>query len=217
MADKAAPYLERIPQALSELIQAMQADAESVLTVTFHLDNRTLTAVEGFVILSGVSYELQAVLEADVLSLVLLQGDDESLDRRQLTVKTVSDGKIYQEELVLRRTVNGVQLGFSVDYSWDPVTGDMDAEILKGGKSYAFRLNLRGERQSFTVNCQQFEVVWSLLSGKEHSRPAICTLTISPGEAVQAISAYKNLSDWSVEDFYLLLTRLGSLAGVKLP
>ena len=63
---------------------------------------------------------------------------------------------------------------------------------------------------------QEAEVIQSALTGKEKTGPAICTLVISPGEPVEPLSGYKNLSDWSAEDLLLLITRLGQLIGIKL-
>ena len=217
LAQMTEDYLDQVPLTLADLINAMQSDPDSRLKVVFHLQRRKLAAVDVALLLSGASYEITVCVEGEPLRAELLCWDGENLDRRELTVQTVSDENVYQEKLVAKRTINGVQSQFSADYSWDLSSGDMILDIMKDGKKYPVRLNLAGEGQSFTVNCQEFEKLLSLLTGKEQTRNSICTMTVSPGAPVPKITDFNNLSDWSLEDFYLLMTRIGNLVGIKLP
>ena len=109
-----------------------------------------------------------------------------------------------------------LQEQLSADYSWDLTSGDLVLDLVRQGKKYPVRLNLTGEGDTLTLYSQEAEVIQSALTGKEKTGPAICTLVISPGEPVEPLSGYKNLSDWSAEDLLLLITRLGQLIGIKL-
>ena len=218
IAGKAEEYRNQLPETLASLVQQLDQDENSNLRVVFTLHDKSLTAVEAVMTLNNGSYRVTADLSgANTLKLELFLYDGENLERTELTVKTLSDTEIYQESVAMIRTVNGVRTQTMADYTWDLSSGDMVLNLTKEGKKHEIRLNLTGEGESFTVSCQQFENVFSLLTGKENPRPAICVLTLSPGEPNTEIPEYRNLSDWSMEDLFLLFTRLGGLVGLKLP
>lgn len=218
IADAAEQYMARLPEALASLVRKLEKDDDSEVRVVFHLDNKLLTAVDAEITLTGASYRVAADLSQEgQLGLELNVYDGLNLDRTEMTVKTRSDGETYQENISLIRTVNGVRSQTTADYSWDLSSGDLVLDLTKDEKKYPIRLNLTAEGETFTASFQQFEVVLSLLTGKDNPRPALCTLTVSPGEPINDVPDYRNLSDWSMEDFYLLFTRLGNLVGLKLP
>lgn len=218
IAKEAEGYLNQLPDAVASLVRRFEEDENSHLQVVFTLRDKSLTAVEALVTLTDGSYRIAADLSlADTLVLELYRYDGENLDRTELTVKTLSDTEIYQESIAMTRTVNGIRSQTAADYTWDLSSGDMVLDLTKDNKKYPIRLNLTGEGEAFTVSCQQFETLLSLLTGKVNNRSAICVLTVSPGEPNPDIPEYRNLSHWSIEDFYLLFTRLGGLVGIKLP
>lgn len=218
IAVKAEGYLNQLPEALVSLIRQLDQDENSNLRVVFTLRDKRLTAVEAVISLNDASYQATADLSgANTLKLELFLYDGENLERTEFTVKTVSDTEIYQESITLTRTLNGVRSQTAADYTWDLSSGDMVLDLANDNKKYQIRLNLTGEGESFTVSCQQFEIVLSMLTGKENPRPAICVLTVAPGERNTEIPEYRNLSDWSMDDLLLLFTRLGGLVGLKFP
>ena len=219
IADAAAPYLDQVPESLSALVSAMSEDADSSLNVVFYLNRRQLTQVQASFSLSGSSYQITAELgqesASSPIALEVMSCVGEDLERLELTVKTTSDEEIYQEGIRLKHTRNGVQRQLTADYTWDLSTGDMVMDLVREGKKYPVRLNLTGEGECITLRTQEFEQLLSAITGKDTSRPAICTLTVSPGEALGDVPDYRNLSDWSFEDLMLLITRLGNLLGFK--
>ncbi|MBE6922883.1 MAG: hypothetical protein E7465_06850 [Ruminococcaceae bacterium] len=220
LAELAKPYLDQVPEPLEDLIRAMEADEASSLDIVFYLTDRRLTKIQSILTLSDGSWQVTGVLGEDPatgpLTLEVVSRQEDNLDRVELTVETVSDPETYQEKIQLKRTRNGVQEQLSADYSWDLTSGDLVLDLVRQGKKYPIRLNLTGEGDTLTLYSQEAEVIQSALTGKEKTGPAICTLVISPGEPVEPLSGYKNLSDWSAEDLLLLITRLGQLIGIKL-
>lgn len=217
LAEAAAPYLSKAPKELVSLIRAMDEDDDSEVQIVFYLNNKQLTRIEAGMTMEAASYQISAEIIDNSLDLELFLYDGTDLERTELSIQTVSDTANYQEKISVKRTRNGVQSQNSVDYTWDLSSGDMVMNLLLNGETYAIRLNLTGEGERFTLSCQEFEKILSILSGKEKSRPAIGTLTVSPGEPIADMPAYRNLSDWSMEDFMLLIARLGGLVGLKLP
>lgn len=220
LVELANPYLNRAPESLGNLIRVMEADEASSLEMVFSLTDRRLTKIQAGLTLSDGSWQVTAVLGEDPatgpLTLEVISRQADNLDRVELTVETVSDQESHQEKIQLIRTRNGVQEKLSADYSWDLTSGDLVLDLVRQGKKYPIRLNLTGEGDTLTLYSQEAEVIQSALTGKEKTGPAICTLVISPGEPVEPLSGYKNLSDWSAEDLLLLITRLGQLIGIKL-
>lgn len=220
LAELANPYLDRAPKSLQNLIRVMEADEASSLEMVFSLTDRRLTKIQADLTLLDGSWQVAAVLGENPatgpLTLEVISRQADNLDRVELTVETVSNQESYQEKIQLKRTRNGVQEQLSADYSWDLTSGDLVLDLVRQGKKYPIRLNLTGEGDTLTLYFQEAEVIQSALTGKDNPRPAICTLAISPGEPVEPLSGYKNLSDWSAEDLLLLITRLGQLIGIKL-
>ena len=219
LAELAKPYLGKVPESLGNLIRAMEADEASSLDMIFSLTDRRLTEIQSTLTLAGGSWQVTGVLGKNPatgpLTLEVISRQEDNLDRVELTVETVSDPETYQERIHLKRTRNGVQEQLSADYSWDLTSGDLVLDLVRRGKKYTIRLNLTWEGDTLTLYSQEAEVIQSALTGKEKTGPAICTLVISPGEPVEPLSGYKNLSDWSTEDLLLLITRLGQLIGIK--
>ena len=217
LAQKAEPYLDQAPESLAQLVSVLEADPDSSFKLVFHLNSRKLTALDASLTLSGASYDTRISITENQLRGELICREGEDLDRRELTVQTVSDGDTYREKVVSSRTRNGVQRQLSADYSWDLSSGDMVLDITKDGKKHPIRLNLKGEGAFLTITCQEFEKVMCLLTGKEKDRPAICVMTISPGGPVAEAGEYKNISQWSMEDLFLLIKRIGGLIGIQIP
>lgn len=218
IAEAAQSYLAQAPDSLASLICAMEKTDDSEVMVVFYLNDRQLTQVDAGIIMDSASYRISAAFqENNTIDLELFSYDGENLERTEMTVSTQSDSETYQEKLAVIRTVNGIQTQTTADYSWDLSSGDMVMDLVLDGEKYPLRLNLTGEGESFALTSQEFGVILSAISGRENPRPAICTITVSPGEPITGVPEYRNLSDWSVEDFTLLITRLGNLVGIKLP
>lgn len=218
IAEAAQAYLSQVPEALASLIRAMKEADDCEVLVTFYLNELQLTQVDAGITMDSAAYRISAVFqENDTIALELFSHDGEDLERTELTVSTQSDAETYRENISVIRTLNGVQSRTNADYSWDLSSGDMALDLLLDGHSHAIRLNLTGEGESVTLSCQEFEKIVSILTEKENSRPTICTLTVSPGEPIAEVPEYRDLSEWSMEDFMLLISRLGGLVGIKLP
>lgn len=218
IAEAAEHYMAQVPEALASLIHAMEEDDNSQANIVFRLQGNQLTEIDAGITMEKASYQVSAELLGDgELVLELFFHDAENLKRAEIAVKTASDTDVYHEIIKLKYTVNGVQSQLSMDYSWALSSGDMVLNLTHDGQKQTIRLNLTGEGESFTVSCQEFEKFIGLLSEKENPRPTICTMTVSPGESITHVPAYRNLSDWSMEDFMLLIARLGGLIGLKLP
>lgn len=216
----ARPYLEQLPEPLAAWLETMAEDEDSSVNVVFFLADRQLTKIQAAITCSEKTWQITANLGKDpsggVLELEWMTYQDDNLDRTELTVTTVSDTERYQEGIRLKHTHNGVQKQLAADYTWDLSSGDMVLDLVLEGRKYPIRLNLTGEGEGFTLTTQVFERILSAITGKEKSESTICTLTVSPGEPLETVPEYRNLSDWSFEDLMLLLSRLGNLVGFKL-
>lgn len=213
IAQAAEKYRDQIPKNLLPAVDALAEDGQ--IEVVFFLLDEKLTAINCSASLGADTYRIETALGQTLTVQFRAEGPDR-VERTAVTIQTQSDAETYRETIHLSQTRNGVQSAWVADYSRDLSTGEMTLNLVKDGKQHPVRLNLSAEGESFTLHCQEFERILSLISGKEPSGPAICTLTVSPGEGIPGHPQYRNLSEWSLEDFYLLLTRLGTLVGLKL-
>ena len=217
LALKSESYLEQAPESLVNLVNDLKSDPNSALTLVFHMKERTLSALDASLTLSGETHDVRVSLEDELLLAALTSREGNGLDRWELKLQTASDENTYGETMVVLHTRNGIQDRFHVDYVWDLSSGDLLLNTRKDEENHPIRLNLRGEGDTLTITCREFHRIISLLTGKENSRPAICTVTLSPGSPVAEVGAYKNISDWSMEDLYLLLKSIGGLIGIQIP
>ena len=204
IADK---YRDQIPEKLLPMVELLGEGGE--LEVVFLLQKRELTGIRMVLRSAEAVYQADAELSADQITLEFSDGTDST----GISVRTQPDGETYEE--TIRLTRNGMRT-ISLDYVRDLSTGEIQMELTKDGKQYAFRLNLHGDVESFTIHTQDFAQILSLISGKENTGPAICTLTVTKGGPVEPLTQVKNLSEWSLDDFWNLMSSLGALVGLKL-
>lgn len=206
-------YRDQIPDEILPAVDALVRDG--CVEIVFLLEKTSLSQITCTVQFTEERYCVQVTL-ADALDIQFIAEGPEGIERTNIVLLSESDQQTYRETITCSRTVNAVQSQWSAVYAWDLVTGDMDLNVTKDGKKHPIRLNLRGEGESFTIICQEFEKILNLFSGKENLRTTICTLTVTPGGSVAGLSQYRNLSEWSLEDFYLLVTNFGGLIGLKM-
>lgn len=207
-------YRDQIPENLLPAVDVLTGDGQ--IEVVFFLLKDQLTAINCSVALGADTYRIETTLGSTLTIRLCVEGPERA-EETIVAVQTDSDEETYREVIHFSRTGNGTASAWTADYSRDLSTGEISMNLTRDGKQYPVRLNLRAEGEGFTLHCQEFEQILSLISGKEHAGAALCTLTVAPGEGVGDCPEYRNLADWSVEDFFLLLTRLGTLVGLKLP
>lgn len=213
-------YRDQIPAEITAWLDRLKTDSEASVKVVYLLSKGDLVQIMLELDALGEYARLSLSLGVDPAiselnaDLITKAGDEDCRIRMELD--TVSDDESYQERLHIVQTQNHVSKEFSLDYTFDLSTGEMDLSILRDDKTAQLQLNLKGEGDTLTIHSQNVTPFLNLFVKKPLDHPAICTLELSPGGEV-AVPEYRNLDQWSVEDLFALLTGLGGLLGLKLP
>ena len=216
----AEPYRQQLSGPLRNWVDKMSRDPESQVCVKFSLYEGKLIQILAQLEVEGEAFESLIYLGEDpgekTLSLEFEEQTGGESQRFSVMIRTEQDEARYEEELHFIKTENGKKESTIVEYTWDLSSCEMVLDIRQGERTVQQRLNLTGEGESLTIRSQNIRPLLNFLLEQEKVKPAICTLTVSPGGSVP-VPEYRNLDQWSAEDLLALLTGFGGLLGLKMP
>lgn len=147
----------------------------------------------------------------DILSLDLWE--DGETKCRTVTVETRQTGNRFEETWTILTGEGGRR---SVTYNWDSATGDMT--LTSSVYPEPCHLNLSKMEDGFRLATDDLAALrWALLQEvKPDQADSMCsgTVTVSGGSAI-VTPEYKNLDQWSLGDFLVLLEDVGFLMGIS--
>ena len=218
--EAAEPYRQQLSGPLRNWIDKMSRDPESQVCVKFSLYEGKLIQILAQLEVEGEAFESLIYLGEDpgekTLSLEFEEQTGGEAQKFSVMIRTEQDEERYEEELHFIKTENGKKESTTVEYTWDLSSCEMVLDIRQGERTVQQRLNLTGEGESLTIRSQNIRPLLNFLLEQEKVKPAICTLTVSPGGSVP-VPEYRNLDQWSAEDLLALLTGFGGLLGLKMP
>lgn len=166
---------------------------------------------------SAVSYSLSLGMNPGEDTLLLQEIDSSDGQFKELitSVSTQRSESSYEETWNIRKTEEGNSSAVSVSFEWNPTSGDM---VLQSGGA-AVSLNLTETENGFCLVTDDFvqliKIATQSVSTSTGSGKIPCTMTITKGSEI-SVPAYKNLDQWSLEDFLVLLGGIGSLLGIHI-
>ena len=219
ISEAAKPYRQQLSGTLLNWIHKMEQDPASEICVKFSLYKGKLIQILAQLNTSGESHECLFYLGEDpaekTLSLELDTRTGGEARKYSLMIRTEQDEERYEELLHFVKTEMGETKSTTVEYEWDLSSRDMVLEIRQDERKAEQRLNLTGEGEILTIRSQNIRPLLNFLLEQDKVKPAICTLTVSPGGTV-TVPEYRNLDQWSWEDLLALITGFGGLLGLKL-
>ena len=219
ISEAAKPYRQQLSGTLLNWIDKMGKDPESEISVKFSLHKGKLIQVLIQLKVAGEAHECLFYLGEDpaekTLSVSLDTQTGGEARKYSLMIRTEQDEESYEEVLHFVKTEKGETESTTVEYEWDLSSCDMVLEIRQDERKVEQRLNLTGEGKTISIRSQNIRPLLNFLLEQEKVKPAICTLTVSPGSAV-TVPEYRNLDQWSWEDLLALIAGFGGLLGLKL-
>lgn len=148
----------------------------------------------------------------DPLSLTGSHGASQSLS---VTVTTQSTENRYAESWDIYTVSEGKEKDHSFAFDWEPHSGLLNFRC--GKLSAPLSLILQGTENGMRLETKDLGFLIGLLLQEEEADSSQVSgiLTISKGSAIE-VPAYKNLDEWSMQDFLTLLAGVGSLMGIQL-
>lgn len=181
--------------------------------VRFYLNEQSLIFVEAYLSAGDLKYEMRMEFGKNNLYdplrfFVSGKGVGEAEQSAIQFSSVCRDGKVEEQWYIDHGTEKTM---FS--YEWNPANGDM---LLKVGDAKTFALNMAETEYGLTVQSNNLSGIYHAITGKEDQYEKVYsgTITVREGSDI-VIPEYKNLDQWSLEDFLILLEGIGSLIGLQ--
>ena len=205
---------EDVKEILDYLMDTEDADDAS-MTASFYLFEGAVIKLD----LSGTSgansiqYSLALGKDAATapLSLEILQNEKGSKNTYSFAVQTERGTDQYAEAWDIHWSENGVTEAFTFSYDRNTATGDM---MLTIQNSDPIAVNLMATEDGFRLATDEFTKLTNVLTEDDKTAEKSCVMTVRQGAEITT-PEYKNMSQWSMDDFFVLLGGLGSLIGLK--
>ncbi len=207
---------EQIGSLLSQLTSGTYSgDATVIVSFYLHEDTVVRIALSGAAGASVFQYSLDLGMNPSENPLTL-QGSNGRSDFA-ITVTTQNSGDRYAEAWDIRKTAGGAAQNHSFAFDWNPQSGAL--ELRTGTLREALSLNLSETEQGFRLATDDIlQLIKAVDPESQITRkatPMACTMTVEKGSQI-TVPGYKNLDQWSMEDFLTLLGGIGSLIGIKI-
>lgn len=212
-------YRNQLPPEILNWLDGAKEDPEAYVLVEFMLHKDNL-----------VQIRLEAQSARSYTQIYVALGDDPDIQDLSMDITLRTENRssyVYgeistdtsagncRERMYIAHTGNGKRSRISLAYDFDPRTGELDLTVARDDEKAQLRLNLSGEGETVTLRTQDLRPLLNLLQEQDKAQPVICTLVLSPGEAVE-VPQYRNMDQWSLDDLYGLLSGLGGLLGLKM-
>ncbi len=192
--------------------------AETSAYFSFYLYGDTLVRVS----LTGTSggapfqycFDLNQDPTRDPLTLTGSYGNAQSIS---VQVSTQSSESHYVESWEIHTIGEGIEKDHSFSFDWVPQNGAMifRSNQLPAPVFFNFQKTEQGLRLETEDLISLFQLVNQAETISSNAAKAACVLTISKGADIET-PGYKNLDQWSMQDFLTLLAGVGSLVGIRL-
>ena len=132
-------------------------------------------------------------------------------------VNTLQGENLYTERWDIEMTADGTSRQTVFDFKWEPISGAMELKINDSAEPVS--LVFQERENGFYMATSDFSELLKQLTQRDGA-PIVngetyCAMTITKGSQI-AKPEYKNLSQWSMEDFLSLVSGIGSLLGINL-
>lgn len=209
---------KQVGEFLSEVTNGAYSE-DTAAVVSFYLYRNTviklMVACESGE--STLSYSLILGLNPgeDALTLQGIRTGNGKSDEFLTTVTTQHGEDSYAETWNIYRASDGAGSRISVSYDWNPTSGEM---VLKSGDS-TVSLNLTETENGFRLVTDDLarlmQIAMQNVQTSTKDTEIQCIMTVTKGAEITK-PVYKNLDQWSLEDFLVLLGGVGSLLGIKI-
>ena len=210
---------EQVNEFLSELTGS-QYSSDMSATVSFYLYHNSivkiaLTCLDQECILTCILTLGENPAE-ETLRLSINQSENGQQNETVITVATQYHDAHYVETWNFYRTADE-ESQKSIEFDWETVSGAM---ILRDNISQdSVALNLCETENGFQLETDDLTRLLQMIAQNNQetsdSKQVSCIMSVSKGAEIST-PAYKNMDQWSMEDFFVLLGGIGSLFGIKI-
>ena len=186
-----------------------------IITATFYLLGDSLIKVQ--VNISGEHQGDTLELyfgqdpEEDTLRCCFLRNQADTLVQTEIAVNTDRSEEEYRAHWQIARTGEGET---SFGYRYRPSTGAIT--LTNETTQETARIRLQKKENGFWMESQNITQLFRIFCPEIQAEEAVSgSVQVTKGSEITPME-YKNLNEWTLEDFWSLLTGLGSLFGISI-
>lgn len=206
---------QQIKQLLSGMTDSTDI-GEGTAAVSFYLYENSIVKIDLLYEAEGSSLQYCLDLGQNPLeNLLSLQGTQRKNgegNKLAITVATQNEENQYTETWNIQQ---GSDDPLIIAFTWNPLSGDMTLKTSVAAQPCL--LNLSETENGFRMTTDDLLNLVNALSPNEQTTQKddkiSCVMNVSRGSEI-VTPAYKNLDQWSMEDFLVLLNGVGSLLGI---
>ncbi|MGN1002143.1 MAG: hypothetical protein ACI4PC_05180 [Oscillospiraceae bacterium] len=206
--------LEQLLTAISDTTE----EAEGTAVVSFCLVEKSVVKITVQYASSETAFQYSLDLGRNPgENQLTLQGSrsrDGQYDELAIAVATQQGENRYAETWNIRK---GSGEPVSVAFDWNPLSGDMTLKTSASAESCS--LNLTEAENGFRLATDDLSRLMHSLSmdgeSTQKDDKISCDMVVSKGSEI-VTPEYKNLDQWSMDDFFVLLNGVGSLFGISI-
>lgn len=200
-------------QLLGQVI-ALDDPESASLKAAFYLKEKNLVLAEVLfstgLMRRHIQLELGADIRRDPLKISVLNEIQNETQTYTVTADTQQEQGLFRETWTLQK--NG-QAASTWSYDWNPETGKL---MLSVNEAAAFAVTLSETEAGLCLRSENISDIFRALTGQQDgfSTPLSGSVTFRRGTELTP-PQYKNLNQWSMEDFLILLEGIGALIGLE--
>lgn len=193
----------------------------AAVTVSFYLYQESLVRLklhceEG---VSTLDYSLYLGMDPGSEPLTFQGIENQDGDRTEFVLGVATEQREgrYAETWNLHQSSGKERKTESFSFEWEPDTGHMVLNL--NGSDDPITLNFSETENGFRLETNDFSRLMRAVTQDPEpagaEKKVSCSMTVAKGSDI-AVPAYRNLDQWSMEDFLLLLGGIGSLIGIRI-
>ncbi len=208
---------EQVDAFLSEITDGACGDGATV-TASFYLYQNTIVRIvlaceeDGSVFSYGLDLGTDPAQDAIILHSIRTK--DKDTEEWSAVVTTQHSEGFYAESWDIYKTTGGTGSQVSICFEWNTESGDLILET----DTEKLQLNLTKTEDGFRLETDDFAQllrIWNLRSEDDSNKQISCVLNVRKGAEI-VTPDYRNLDQWSMSDFLVLVSGIGSLLGISL-
>ena len=204
----------------AEQLRKLDTDSPySEVAVTFYLYQNILVKVQVSCAASeqSVLYGLHLGQDPaeDILSLQVVGNNNGMFSNTSVTVESQSGEDQYTALWTVTLSENN-STAETVTVSYDYQSSSGVLEVTCSRMDAPFSVAVMKTENGFQAKSEDYSPLIRLLTQNDDTEQISGTITVAKGSQI-TVPAYKNLNQWSMDDFWELLTGVGALIGIPLP
>ena len=202
---------------LKNLFPDATFEGDPDIEVTFYLCEKNLVYVQLAYICEDRDVRYALFLGTDPqnneIKVEVTVNSREKSEVSAISIDTRQNDSKYTENWDYMKSVDGIQETNTLSFDWEPSTGKLE---LQYNSNLPAALNLQETSEGIRIKSNNFAEIIQILKRNHPVQAQITGEVLIKTSSAIAVPQYKNMDQWSIDDFFILLSGIGSLMGINI-